>query len=541
MFRVTSRLGLRTNRRICQKLLSDASVASAASANAQSVVQNKDYDIIINGGGVVGAALAARLLQLSDGQLRIAMFEQGKIPSLPEEGALPDIRTYALSPKSIKFLDEIGAWKYIEPRSQVYNNMQIWETSGPGVIKFRAEDLSVEELGRICEDRTISAAIYRSIADAGHSIDIINDRKMVSFSLPKDSGNFHFDDIVVVKSNDGQSHRCQLLVGADGAMSMVRQSAGMKSFGWTYGQQAVVGTVKLDVHPTDPSPISTIVRQTAWQKYLKTGPLAVLPLWGGYASIVWSLPTLEATRMRSMTDEEWVNALNSALQAQSEGAASIGHSNPEDDASYSPMPDSLHPAMSLLWAVARKGRKATLDIQKELRAVVDTAVSAAQMNDPVYFPPHITQAMSPRMTFPLQLQQASSYIAPRLALVGDAAHSIHPQAGQGLNLGISDAACLAETIESAMSSGSDFGVESSLRPYHKKRFAANLAMLTAVDTIHRVFSTPETSGSGRIVNFLHNRYVEDAQQVVKSLGMLGLNTVGKSVKNEMAKMAMGLK
>lgn len=525
------------HRALRQRNFSD--VAAAVAQSTQSV-QNKEYDIIINGGGVVGAALAAKLLQNSDGQLRVAMFEQGKLPSLPAAEALPDIRTYALSPRSMKFLDEIGAWKYIEPRSQLYANMQIWESLGPGVLKFRAEDLSVQELGRICEDRTIAAAIYKAIEDAGYKLDVVNDRKVTSFTLPSDNTAHHFDDVAVVRTSDGQTHRCRLLVGADGAASMVRQSSGMKSFGWSYGQQAVVGTVKLDVDPSNSSPVSTTIRQTAWQKYLKTGPLAVLPLWNGYASIVWSLPSLEAQRVKSLSDDEWIAALNEALQAPSEGAASVGKNSSEDESSTA-FPSSLPPVMSLLWTAARSGRKLTLDLQKEVRAVVDTAVSAAQINDPMYFPPHITQAVSPRMGFPLQLQQAASYVAHRVALVGDAAHSIHPQAGQGLNLGLQDAAALARVIEDEMSVGGEIGTLSSLQKYHKERFAANLAMLTAVDTIHRVFSTPETSGSGKIVNFLHNRYLSDAQQVVKSLGMLGLNTVGQKVKNEMAKVAMGLK
>lgn len=517
----------------CNSSLSRGLRAFSSSGETVASTLAAEYDIVINGGGVVGAALAARVLQASDGRYKVAIFEQGKIPSLPTAGTPPDLRTYALSPKSIRLLSDLGAWKYIESRSQPYSNMQIWETAGPGVVKFRAQDLGVEELGRICEDRTITAALYQAIRDSGYSLDIIGDKKLASFSLPDAQGGDVGAGVpaVVIKTHSGVEANCRLLIGADGALSTVRQFAGIQSYGWSYGQQAVVGTIKLNLDPTDNGFVAQSIRQTAWQKYLKTGPLAILPLWDGHASVVWSLPTYEAQRVKALSDDDWVAALNDALQEPSEGI--FQHQPNSPDGETTATSSGFPPMMSLLW---------TTVVRREVKSVVETALAAAQLNDPLWFPPSVIGAVSPRVTFPLQLQQAASYAKSRLALVGDAAHSIHPQAGQGLNLGLQDVAALGQLIEDDLAVGNELGQYTSLRKYHNERFAGNLAMLTAVDTIHRVFSDRAgSSENGRVMTFLHDRYMKDAKQAVKSLGMLGLNTVGKPLKNEMAKVAMGLK
>jgi hypothetical protein len=132
-----------------------------------------DYDVVISGGGVVGAAFAASLLNKTSGKCKIAIIENKPPLELKTEKSLPDIRVYALSPKSIQFLQQTGAWKHVQVRSHPYEQMQIWESNGPGVVRFNADNLGANELGRTCEDVTIQSALYQAIKEAGHTVDYI--------------------------------------------------------------------------------------------------------------------------------------------------------------------------------------------------------------------------------------------------------------------------------------------------------------------------------------------------------------------------------
>lgn len=129
-----------------------------------------DYDLIINGGSIVGASLVAHLVKELNNSLKICIIDPKPSPKYDEciNIASPDIRVYALSPATIIQLKKIGAWHLIEKRTQPYSSMQVWETVGPGVVSFSAsdaKDVNCTELGRIAEDRTILSAIHKTIAD----------------------------------------------------------------------------------------------------------------------------------------------------------------------------------------------------------------------------------------------------------------------------------------------------------------------------------------------------------------------------------------
>jgi len=98
------------------------------------------------------------------------------------------------------------------------------------------------------------------------------------------------------------------------------------------------------------------------------------------------------------------------------------------------------------------------------------------------------EARGPRFVYPLSLQLASRLTAPRLALVGDAAHAIHPLAGQGLNLGLKDAAALAQVVADAARLGEDIGAEAVLARYARWRRFDNIAVSLACDGFNRLFS-----------------------------------------------------
>jgi 2-octaprenylphenol hydroxylase len=198
-----------------------------------------------------------------------------------------------------------------------------------------------------------------------------------------------------------------LVVGADGRDSLVRTVLGIATGGWGYDQRAIV----CNVEPAHWH------RETAWQRFLPTGPLAFLPLADGRCSIVWSADDARAEALLALDEPSFIDALEDAFQ------------------------ERLGPILSI----------------------------------------------GPRAAFPLRLQYAKSYVRPRAALVGDAAHAIHPLAGQGVNLGFLDVAALGDALEHAREHGRDIGGLATLRRYERARRGDNLLMLAAMDAFKRAF------------------------------------------------------
>jgi ubiquinone biosynthesis monooxygenase Coq6 len=221
------------------------------------------------------------------------------------------MQVYALTPSSVSFLDEVGAWKYAKQRSQPYTNMQVWESNGPGFLRFSAEDVGVQQLGHICENDMLVASLYETMKQSNLPITLCFDQSIDSL-LTDTSGSFGNKTATVrLRTADGKTRNvtARLVVGADGANSTVRKLAGISSWGWSYAHQAVVATVKIDCGNT--------MNNTAWQRYLTTGPLALLPLWDGYSSIVWSTTPQEAKRLVELSDEYFLTELNAALSSPS--------------------------------------------------------------------------------------------------------------------------------------------------------------------------------------------------------------------------------
>ncbi len=400
---------------------------------------------------------------------------------------------------------------------------------------------------------------------------------------------------------------CRLVVGADGANSMVRKFSGISTWGWGYGQEAVVATVRLPGYnqptpetSTDPTTASTASttstasdtesstsdrrtaprNNTAWQKYLTTGPLALLPLWDGYASIVWSTSIAECKRLKALPSDQFLHELNAALQSRP-ATDKWSVFEKSDATNLPPFMNNLFqarpfgPVSNLLGKSPQELFQAA---KREVAAVADVLMATAQMSDPLQYPPNLEALCGPRVSFPLSFSQARQYTAPRCALVGDAAHSIHPQAGQGLNLGVQDAITLSDCIVRTLSVGGDIGQASLLKSYEKERYVKNLSMMTLVDGINTVFKdehatrpvassssaaaassfstsstlnqdekdTPRDASDKDYVSFSAQAsrpgdlpFVPKVKQFLRSAGMLGIHQLGP-VKNKMAKFAMGL-
>jgi len=552
------------------------------------------HDVLICGGGVVGAALAADLLTKTKGACSVGLVElhppKKEIKNVSDP---PDIRVYALSPHSIKRLDELGAWKYIQPRSQSYDGMQIWESSGPGLLRFSAEDMKVKALGRICEDITIQSAIYQAIQDSGYadSLTTYYGSSVTDISLPDEPNrttDYSVTDVTVQPKDTSQpaSHiTSRLLVGADGGNSQIRRLCGIPTWGWGYGQEAVVATVRLtkegastqqetgtgtgtgnlkdgimngseavekdnggatrDGSGVDGAPI--LRNTTAWQKYLPTGPLALLPLWDGYASIVWSTSVSESKRLKALPTEAFLAELNSALQTRPH-TEKWSVFEPTDGITLPPLFNQAVTFLDKTVGLHQHDSRKLNPLQKlkqEVTAVADMLMAVAQMQDPLKFPPKVLECVDGRrVSFPLSFSQARRYTAARVAIVGDAAHSIHPQAGQGLNLGLLDAFSLSQAVVQAMQVGVDIGDPMTLQKYEKDRFGKNLGMMGIVDGINTMFHDPHVGRNGgsqstKRVPVSALDALPKCKQFLRSVGMLGIHQLGP-VKHKIAKFAMGL-
>ena len=484
--------------------------------------------------------------------------------------------------------------------------MQVWESDGPGVVRFAASDMQATELGHICEDSTVQAAVYQALIDQGHSVELIFGAAITGLTVPAIGPHSYGPAEVTIspvavgagaaagggatKDAAGTGVRkvaARLVVGADGAQSTVRRLSGLSTWGWGYGQEAVVCTVKLAGDQSS---------STAWQKYLTRptqGPLALLPLWGGHASVVWSCSVPHAKWLCSLSNAAFADELNAALQAPvaTDRWSPLHIAPPTAPPAPFPLPAVLSDVFAALGAVVTNGvgitplsspaqavrefaRGAATAVQgplhglrKEAASLVDTAMSAVLLRDPLKLPPVVADVVSARVTFPLQFQQAKQYYSPRVALVGDAAHSIHPQAGQGLNLGLADAQALAESLTAALATGRDVGHEEVLSAYGRRRDVQNLTMMSAVDAIHRVFAYPGPGPSHSTMNYAGDGKTAGTEggveggmggrpqgpmlaggggvvgrmaSLVRSAGMLGVQGLGP-LKGRIARLAMGNK
>lgn len=365
------------------------------------------FDVAIVGAGLVGQAIAAALIQGAD-DIRVALIDPSTPAPAGECSGVNDydLRVSALTAQSQAFLTDIGAWDLI-PHQVLsgYTRMHVWDAEGTGSVTFNATDLHVPALGHIVENRQTLTALNQ-LTESARSIERLQ-TAVQSFDNPDADG------WVPVTLADGNALETRLLIGADGALSNVRQMAGMTTREWDYGHHAIVATVR-----TEQS-----VAQTAWQRFRPEGPLAFLPLHSDdhLASIVWSTLPEEADKVLAMSDEDFCAALTDAFEGK------LGN---------------------------------------------------------------VTE-VSRRQRFPLRQRHASQYYEAGVVVAGDAAHTIHPLAGQGVNLGFKDAQVLSEEIVRAMDKGLSPGSDAVLARYQRRRQADNLATMAAMEGFKRLFASDQ--------------------------------------------------
>ncbi|XP_066381529.1 uncharacterized protein [Miscanthus floridulus] len=424
-------------------------------------------DVAIVGGGMVGLAVACALSNMPlTKHLKTAIIDSN--PALKSRGYLdknstPDSRVSTVTPATISFFRDIGAWEHVQQqRHAFFGKMQVWDYTGLGYTRYNARDVGKEYLGCVVENKVLCNSLLLRLKEELDDIEnVIYPTRLVSLTFPLKSRQagmkpasseplsightteeLHRSNLVKLDLSDGRMLYSKLVIGADGSKSNVRQIAGIKTTGWNYPQSAIICTVE-----------HVVENDCAWQRFLSSGPIALLPIGNNLSNIVWTMSPEESLRHKSMSPEEFVKSVNHAL-----------------DFGYGPHP-----------------RSTALDhyMEQFFSGIGNTATSTKECFE---VPPKATGVVSERMAFPLSLMHSHYYVSKRLVLVGDAAHTVHPLAGQGVNLGFGDAAALAKVIAEGVSVGSDVGDLTLLQRYEKDRKAANVAMTAVLDGFQKMYS-----------------------------------------------------
>lgn len=253
-----------------------------------------DYDVLIAGGGMVGAALACCL---GGSSLRVAILDAAGPPQW--QGDDYALRVSAITPASIRLLKKLNAWDDITAqRLAPIDAMYIWdgnEDAASGFLEFDSADIGADNMGVIIENRVIQSALIKQ-AQAHSNVRYLSPASVKAY----DDHNDYLD----IELENGERISTRLLIGADGARSKVRELAHIDTYGWSFDQTAIVFTVKTE------KPHNFVARQ----KFLSTGPLAFLPLDEPHTcSNVWSVDTAEADRLLSLTDDEFKAELQGAF------------------------------------------------------------------------------------------------------------------------------------------------------------------------------------------------------------------------------------
>lgn len=398
---------------------------------------NQQFDLIIVGGGLVGASLACAL---KDTPISIALVEAQPALSLnanPLNMADADIRVSALNRASEAFLTRLGVWQTLPAaRLSAYDKMRVWDGEGTGHIQFTANELAETHLGHIVENSVTSAGLMQALSQQTN-VQVFNPAKVESIeSLEQDETSY------LLQLDSGQLLQAPMVVAADGARSWVREWAQFDMREWDYQHHALVCTVALEM-PHD---------ACAWQRFTDDGVLAFLPLaQPNLCSIVWSCSEMHAQQLVDLSDAEFLTRLTRAFE-------------------------------NTLGEVTACGKRAAI---------------------------------------PLRQRHAKRYVKNGIVLVGDAAHSIHPLAGQGVNLGFMDAYVLADEIKQGVARGLSASHQQVLARFERRRMPENLSMMATMEGFKRFFAVKTP-----------------AIRWMRNWGMTKLNRVG-FLKNHIVQLAMG--
>ncbi len=391
-----------------------------------------EYDVLIVGGGMVGASLACALggAGLRTGVIEAVPFRSDAQPSY-------DDRVIALSWGSSRILRAMGVWPGLEKEGVTpIERIHVSDRGRFGATRLDCAEEGVEALGYVVESRVFGRVMEPALAGL-ENVDLFCPARLKSFDLSARRAR------VLVEHEDGvRDLRARLLVAADGGQSVVRERQGIKLWRAGYGQTAVIANVTPErAH-----------RNVAYERFTDTGPLALLPMTEGRCSLVWTARDEQVPGLLELGDRAFLQRLQERFGNRLGGFRTIGR----------------------------------------------------------------------RVAYPLSLMHVRERVRQRLAIVGNAAHLLHPVAGQGFNLGLRDVAVLAEVLSGARRNGEDPGDLSVLKRYSDARRGDYLRTTSFTDGLVRTFSN----------NFFPLTLLRDA-------GLVALDIL-PPLKHLLARQAMGL-
>ncbi|MCK5888992.1 MAG: 2-octaprenyl-6-methoxyphenyl hydroxylase [Methylococcales bacterium] len=356
-----------------------------------------DYDILIVGAGLAGNCLA---LALQQSDLRIAIIEASTREQLNDSPA--GDRALALSAGTIKMLQAIDAWDGVKSSATAIKNIHISDQGHFGKARLSATQQGVDALGYVISARDIEKHVAQKVKEAG--IEQLYSARLAGLATGLESANLHLK-----QGEKSVNLTAKLVVGADGGQSSVRQLLEIPQQSTDYGQTAIVTTIETSI-PHE---------HIAFERFTKSGPLAVLPTSNEKCSVVWTRTTIEAEALLSLSDDDFM------VQLQ----------------------DCFGYHLGLLTLAA------------------------------------------PRRAFPLSLIRAESLVSGRAVIIGNAAHQLHPVAGQGFNLGIRDVVQLAEIVITQQQEHGDVGEAHFLEKYASNRQKDHDKTIGFTDNLVNIFST----------------------------------------------------
>jgi ubiquinone biosynthesis monooxygenase Coq6 len=327
--------------------------------------------------------------------------------------------------------------------------MQVWDGLTDARIEFDWQPNAASRgkpIAYMIENANLISGLLGRLKELG-GVDVFDKSKVDEIGLGEETEDADMREWPIVSLSTGKSLAARLLVGADGANSPVRTFANIPSKGWDYGRQGVVATLELEGEGW-----AGEQNKIAYQRFLPTGPVAMLPMPGKMATLVWSTTPERAALLKQLSPQDFVATVNAAFRLSAVDIAYM-HSQPSGQHD------------ELAWRM----QHTPIDAQTVPQAVLGVQEGTVA-------------------SFPLKMRHADTYIGERVALVGDAAHTIHPLAGQGLNQGQGDVQSLARTIQYAAAHGQDIGAYLSLEAYGSERYAANHVMLGVCDKLHKLYS-----------------------------------------------------